>query len=275
MPYSIHKGVKTYYEVYGEGPPLLLMHATPWDHTMWLYQIAHFSTWFRVIAPDSRCFGRSDMVREPFAFDDIVDDTIALCEKENVADALMMGVSLGSRLGFCLAHNRPDMFKAVVLVGGNAQASQTAGTPSDQRRAERIRRYREEPIEKAYDWQLRGTLKDDWPGTPLGKYVVQMMMEKTPQLDGYAMSNIFESSSKKNLEPLLPDIRIPVLIVTGEFDRSVKEAAATAKMIPGGRHVIVPGTGHCCCVEDPAAFDTMVIDWFTSLGMMPKIATRG
>ena len=60
MPYSFRSGVSIYYEVVGEGKPLFMLHANPCDHRMWMYQISHFSRYFKVIASDMRGYGRSD-----------------------------------------------------------------------------------------------------------------------------------------------------------------------------------------------------------------------
>lgn len=271
MPYSVHKGVNTYYEVTGEGPPMLLLHATPWDHSMWLYQIAHFSTWFRVVALDSRCFGRSDKVREPFPFDDVVNDVIALCDKENLAGSVIIGGSLGSRLGLALGHKRPDLFKAIVIIGTSAESKPNRDTPGDKRRTERMTRYRNEPLEPTYDWQLRGTLTEAWPKTSLGEYVIRMLKERLPRLDGPAISNVFEASSKCDLIDVLPSLTVAYLVVSGEFDRSLASHKTEAAKIPDVVHCILPSTGHACCIEDPAGFDAIVIDYLRSKGLMPVV----
>lgn len=269
MPYSTHKGVRLYYDVHGEGPPMVLLHATPWDRNMWLYQVAHFSTWFRLINIDMRSFGLSDVVRTPFTMEDMVEETIALCQKENVVGAVVMGASLGSRIAYCLGHDRPDMFKAAIVVGGNAQAA--GSSESDRRRAERIRRYREGPVAETYEWQLRGTLSEGYQKTRLGEYFVRTLLEKTPRVDGLARSLVPDAISKKDLVPLLPHIKVPVLVTTGEFDRTVQGARDAAALMPKGQHLVVKGAGHCCCVEDPATFDAAVIDFLKANGMMPEI----
>src|SRR5690242_20841357 len=60
MSYSERNGIKTYYEVSGEGFPFVLMHANPFDRRLFLYQAAHFSTYFKVINIDLRAYGYSD-----------------------------------------------------------------------------------------------------------------------------------------------------------------------------------------------------------------------
>ena len=59
MPFSRANGIDIWYEVAGEGPALVLIHANPFDHDLWMYQTAHFSTWFKVVSIDIRGYGRS------------------------------------------------------------------------------------------------------------------------------------------------------------------------------------------------------------------------
>lgn len=272
MPYSTRDGVKTYYEVSGEGPPMVLLHATPYDHSLWLYQIAHFSAWFRVIAVDSRCFGRSDKIETPFQYVEMAKDVEALCAEEGVKDAVLMGGSLGCRLGVYLGHERPDLFKAVVLVGGNVQVSRSGLTVSDQRRTERAKRYAEGPLLESYSWQLNEGVYEKFPKTKLGRYLIDLFIERAPWMSGPAVARVFEASPDFELTSRLPHIKIPFLVITGEHDRSIDGAKETARLIPGGVHKTLTGAGHVCTFEEPAGFDALVIDFLKSHGMMPSLA---
>ena len=49
MPYATNDGVKTWYEVAGDGPAMVLLHSNRFDQAMFFYQVAHFSAWFKVI----------------------------------------------------------------------------------------------------------------------------------------------------------------------------------------------------------------------------------
>ena len=47
MPFASNRGVKIYYETYGDGPSMVLVHANPFDHRLFTYQIARFSPGFQ------------------------------------------------------------------------------------------------------------------------------------------------------------------------------------------------------------------------------------
>jgi pimeloyl-ACP methyl ester carboxylesterase len=58
MPRSQRNGLDIHYERAGDGPALVMIHALPFDHNLWLYQVAHFSHRYATYAPDLRGFGR-------------------------------------------------------------------------------------------------------------------------------------------------------------------------------------------------------------------------
>ena len=120
MPYSTTNGIKIYYEVSGEGLPFVMVHANPFDHNLWMYQIAHFSTYFRIIAIDIRGYGRSDKPTTPFTLKEMADDVLGVCRDEGVKEAILGGVSVGSGMALLLGLDHPEMFKALILVGGNS-----------------------------------------------------------------------------------------------------------------------------------------------------------
>jgi len=63
----------------------------------------------------------------------------------------------------------------------------------------------------------------------------------------------------------------PTLIINGEFDHSLPTGRKTASLVPGAVHKILPGTGHACCLEDPAGFDGIVIDFLRARDLMPAL----
>src|SRR4051812_38141900 len=123
MPYSRRNGVAIWYEVTGDGPALVLIHANPFDHDLWLYQAAHFSTWFKIIGVDIRGYGRSQKVATPFTLKEMSDDVIGVMDELSIDRAVLMGCSVGSGTAILLGLEYPERFAALVLVGGNSGSS--------------------------------------------------------------------------------------------------------------------------------------------------------
>ena len=145
MPVSRSNGLDIYYEKAGAGPPLVLIHALPFDHNLWLYQVERFSSRFTTIAMDLRGWGRSAKPRAPFTLVDMGDDILAVLKDEGISGgAVVLGCSIGSKIALMLACDRPDILRAAILVGGNSAAQPQFD--------HRIAAYREH--------QAKGTLKD-------------------------------------------------------------------------------------------------------------------
>src|SRR5215204_4105651 len=121
MPISRANGLEIYYETAGTGPPLVLIHALPFDHNLWLYQVERFSRRFTTIAMDLRGWGRSAKPRAPFTLAEMGDDILAILKDEGIGGgAVVLGCSIGSKIALMLACDRPDIFRAAILVGGNS-----------------------------------------------------------------------------------------------------------------------------------------------------------
>jgi 3-oxoadipate enol-lactonase len=265
MPYLTTKGVRTYYEVAGEGPPLLLLHCNPFDHDVFLYQIAHFSTWFRVVAPDLRGYGRTDKVTTPYKLADLCDDVLGLIEKEKLQGCVLMGVSIGAVLVLKLGHDRPDLFKALIAVGASAPNKDRG--PNDPT----VKAYREEPLEKSYRRHMENTVSKGFAATPRGKYLLDMFDERRPRLEPEGIVKLLQARAPEDLVPLLPHIGLPMLVINGEHDNALKEGRRTASLVPGAVHRMLPDTGHACCMEDPAGFDAFVVEFLKNHGLLPSL----
>src|SRR6266496_5630737 len=88
MASSRAHGVDIWYETAGAGPALVLLHANPFDHDLWLYQTAHFSTWFKVIGIDLRGYGRSAKVTTPYTLKDMGNDVVGVLNDLGVTRAI-------------------------------------------------------------------------------------------------------------------------------------------------------------------------------------------
>ena len=228
MPYSIRNGVKSYYEVSGEGFPLVLMHANPFDRRMFLYQVAHFSTIMKVINIDLRAYGYSDKPATPVSMTDLCEDVVGVCRQEGANQAVFAGVSVGGVMGLQLGLDHPELFKALILVGCSSM-------PGD-RYQSRIDGYVGQGVGTFHIQHLTDLVSKDFPQTKLGKYLLSMHTEMDSRLNAPAIAKIFNALQHRDLTARLPELKMPVLIMNGEFDNLLERSKEMSTRIAGAEH---------------------------------------
>lgn len=261
MPYSTANGVKIYYEVSGEGKPFVLVHANPFDNRLFLYQISHFSTFYKVISIDIRGYGRSDKPTSCFSLEDMADDVLGVCQDVVVEEAVLLGVSVGSGIALLLGLNHPEMFRALILVGGSSGGGD--------RMAERIEGYSKIGVPNYHRVHLEDLVAPQFRDSRLGGYLLDRFLERGPWLSGESIAQIFRARAGADMTSRLSSLKVPTLVINGEYDVSLEAGRRTAHMIPGAAHKILPNTGHACCIEDPAGFDALVIEFLKARGFFP------
>lgn len=101
MPYATSRdGTKIHYEIVGDkkNPPLFLIMGLGVDRRGWVFQVPHFSNYFRVFLIDNRGVGKSDIPEGFFSTEDMAHDIHAVMEKEGVEKANLVGASMGGMI---------------------------------------------------------------------------------------------------------------------------------------------------------------------------------
>ncbi len=271
MPNSMNGGVKTHYEVSGEGPAMVLLHANPFDHNLFLYQIHHFSAFFTVIATDMRGYGRSDVVTTPFTLSDLAEDVYAVCRQEGVTEAIVLGISTGSGVALLMGLDRPDFCRAVVLVGGGSGK----GTVTPEELAlptARMQEYLDKGLDGNHLHHLEDLVRPDFAQSELGGYLLRVVVERGRDLGWKAegIVQVLRARRGTDMTSRLGEMRVPTLVINGEFDNGRPGGTRTAELIPDAVHKILPGAGHACCIEDPGLFDAFVMEFLDDNGLLPK-----
>ncbi|RZK51127.1 MAG: alpha/beta fold hydrolase, partial [Hymenobacter sp.] len=124
--YQLANGVKLYYEIYGQGPPLLLLHGNGESINSFRYQIADFARQYQVIAVDTRDHGKSAATKGALTYDLFAQDMVALLDALRVPAAHLVGWSDGGNTGLSMALHHPARVKSLVTMGANIYADTTA-----------------------------------------------------------------------------------------------------------------------------------------------------
>ena len=261
MPYSTANGLSIHYEVHGDGPPLVMVHANPYDRRLFLYQVARFSAFYRVVALDLRGYGLSDKPTDPFTLEDMTQDVLGVCDDLGIAQAIFLGVSVGSGIALKIGLDHAERARGLILVGGSSRPGGSIET--------RIRGFIDMGPAAYRPVYMPELFAPGFTDTTPGRWVMNMFCDDAGDLDGRSIARIFEARGAENMLPRLGEIDVPVLVINGEHDNSLERGTETAKHIPDARHVVLPGTGHACGIEDPAAFDAAMMDFLEASGLWP------
>src|SRR6266567_5155646 len=122
MAYAGVNGLNMYYEVHGEGPPLLLLHGGTGSIESFPTKYSFFATQFRVIAMEQMGHGRTaDLVDRPFHYHDMAEDTVALMRQLGIESAVVVGYSDGGIIGLDMAIHHPERVSKLAVTGANAR----------------------------------------------------------------------------------------------------------------------------------------------------------
>ena len=261
MPYSVRNGLRIHYEVHGDGPAMVLIHANPFDRRLWQYQVARFSPFFRVIAVDLRGYGLSDKPLAPFTLRDMLDDVLGVCADEEVASAVFAGVSVGSGISLLAAIEEPQMVRAAVLVGGSSAGPRSVDAL--------VQGFEQQPLADYLLSLMRGYVAPEFAASPFGDYMLRRFVENAQDLSAACIANIFRARGSCDMSGRLKDVRAPVLVINGALDKSLPAGRVTAQGVPGAEHVVIDNAGHACCIEKPQAFEAAMISFLARRALLP------
>jgi 3-oxoadipate enol-lactonase len=117
MPELLSNEVKLYYDVRGEGFPIIFTHGASWNHLQWKKQVEFFKDKFKVITWDVRGHGYSTLPDGPVNSEDFSSDLIALMDHLKLDKAILCGLSMGGHISLQTAIRYPERVKSLILIG--------------------------------------------------------------------------------------------------------------------------------------------------------------
>lgn len=115
MPIVHVNNIDIYYEIHGEGEPLVLLPGWGMEITSVSARIADFAPKYQVIAVDNRGTGRSSKPDTPWSIEDMADDTVGILDALGIQRAHILGLSMGSMIAQMIAAKYPDRVNGLVL----------------------------------------------------------------------------------------------------------------------------------------------------------------
>jgi pimeloyl-ACP methyl ester carboxylesterase len=226
------RGFKMYYETYGKGDPLLIIHGNGGSINNFLYQIPYFSKSYKVILADSRAQGKSTDPGDSLSYEMMADDLNALLDTLRIDSCYVIGWSDGGINGLLLAMRHPDKVRKLAVTGANLWPDTTAVDP--------------------YIYHMVMAYNDTLDKMPRTQEVRNQ--RKLAHLLSYE-PHIATSQLKK--------ISCPSLIIGGDHDVLLPEhTLLIAGSIPRSYLWIIPDSGHSTPVTHKDLFNQVVSDFF-------------
>jgi 3-oxoadipate enol-lactonase len=251
-----------YFRVSGSGPDLVLLHPFPLNHHFWDGIVPALDGRYRVITPDLRGHGESELGHGPATMEKHAADLLRLCEAEAVTKAVFVGVSIGGYTLFEFWRRHRERVAGLVLSNTRASAD------TEESRTDRLR------IADQVLSQGTGAFIEDM----LGKLIGSTTRAERPDIVE-AARRMMQSMSAENIAGVqrgmagrpdsletLSTIDVPTLVIAGEEDIPPLNAAELMRdRIAGSTLRIIPRAGHYAAMERPEEYSTILCRFFDEL----------
>jgi pimeloyl-ACP methyl ester carboxylesterase/predicted glycosyltransferase len=271
-------GIRLAYDVYGdEGPTIVLLPA--WaiaDSRLWKAQVPYLARHFRVITYDPRGNGRSDRPAAPEDYGPLLQagDAIAIIDELGIDDAVFVGNSFGTVLGYLLAAGHPGRVRGLVAIGttlnldGQTDDGLAAALThfdqaldTDEGWAKYNRRYWQHDYPGFVEFFVGRAFTDPHSSKLIEDGVEWGMNTDAEVLTATVASRAGAPAARQaaRLRSLAPSIECPVLVIHGEQDAvaPLKRGRDLAKLL-GAPLEVIPGGGHCPQARYPAQINRMI-----------------
>ena len=236
--------IKVYYEVYGEGDPLLLLHGNGGSIENFTYQIPELSRYFKVIAVDSRAQGRTSDSDQEISYALMASDMSELIDKLNLGKVNVVGWSDGGNIGLELAYAHPEKVLKVITFGANYSNENFLAAPDS------ITMDANDPLTVRTSTLVKrfGTaferLSPDQERIPVIKKKLETLMQNYPN---FTLDQI-------------KAIKVPFMVVAGDHDLiNIDQTINLFKNLPHAELFIVPGASHIALLEYPELINGEII----------------
>jgi pimeloyl-ACP methyl ester carboxylesterase len=257
-------GQRLYYEIHGDGPPLVLLMGIGYDSSLWtLAQVPALSTRFRVVLMDNRDAGRSSEAKYAYQIADMADDVAGLLDALEIQCTHLLGLSMGGLIAQEFALRHADRLDRLVLSGTGGAPARSAVDPIEIWSWVRAN----DPTGDVYGGQQFVSL---FSTTFLRNHdavrdTAKMLAGNPHPMGTEAYARQAEAYRQFDALDRLGAITAPTLVVVGEQDTLTPPwiASEVADAIPGARFEVIRGDGssHLVPIERPDDFNRLVSDF--------------
>lgn len=261
MPYKELANINLYYEVHGQGTPLVMIRGLGSNLDHWYAQAPTFAQYYKVIMFDNRGIARSSDPGGDYTVPMMAADTLGLMDALNLEQAYVMGLSMGGMIAQELAICHPNRIRGLVLV-----CTHCGGTEQVRPSAEVSALFKEMIFENTPEAKVKAasTLFDRQTlehSPEILAYYSQVSMKHPAKAE--ILIKQWQAVLQHDTFDRLPQITAPTLVITGTEDLLIppRNSKILAEKIPRAELRIIPGGGHQVLIEQPALCNEAILDF--------------
>jgi len=256
------QGIEVTYDELGSGPAVVLLHGYPFNRSMWLDQAEVLKESHRVIIPDLRGHGDTEVTAEA-SIEQMAHDVASLLDTLEISRVSLGGLSMGGYVVLAFYRSFPLRVRSLILADTRAQAD-----TEDMRknRAVQAEKALQEGMEGIADSLLQKLLAPETVARrpEIVKRIREMMVQTKPEGAAAALAAM---AQRPDQTELLSRIIAPTLIVVGREDSitPVGDSEMMHREIGGSRLEIIEGAGHVSNLERPKEFNEALLRFLHDL----------
>ena len=239
--YADVNGIKMYYEIYGQGEPLVLIHGNGGSINSGRQQIAFFSKYYKVIAVDSRGQGNTNDNSDSLTYDQMAADVNSLLDNLHLDSTFIIGQSDGAIIGLITAFRYPKKVKMLAAMAPNIRPDSAVLYPAVAEESTKELTIYEDSLKAGFKQVTR-------------KLKLKRLMQYHPHI------SVAE----------LAQIKAPVMVMSGDRDViQLSHIIEIFRAIPKSNLCVLPGSTHSALRKNPDVFNENIYRFFTRPFAMP------
>ena len=263
MPLIQTDDIETYYEISGNGHPLVFVHGATGSHDNWHPQVKYFSNSYKVITYDVRGHGKSGRSDTKYSCALFADDLHALMTVLEIEKPIVCGLSLGGMISQAYAVKYQSNLAGLVLAD---TAVATALTLSDKLQKWMF------PA-SLIKWYIKRKTPEDYARWSLGFFdmkedIREYLIQEQLRMDQNEFLKVMDAVLNFKLLDL-SSIKVPTLVVLGENERKAvfPHADKMIELIDNSKKIIIPDAGHASNLENPDEFNRVLNEFLQENGL--------
>ena len=268
MPPIEANGQTLYYEVHGEGEPLLAVMGLAADTLAWALQVPAFAARHRTVVFDNRDVGRSSMAQGSYEIRDMAGDALALADALDLESFHLLGVSMGGAIAQEIALTAPERVRTLTLAVTWAAGSAGARKLAQVWGARVQRMTREEHVDELMLLNLSEAFFENAEAVA---WLRGMMLENPHPQPTEAFARQLDACGRHDARERLASLSMPTHVIGAEQDILVPvwKQRELAALIPDAKLTVFEGSAHGANLERADEFNRAVLDFIAERAAAP------